>query len=225
MGTWGRKHGVGLAQGRRSFSALQKKPRRSLLPPPKFHSFRSSLPTCHLHCDKMLHKWFQWGFFIRRSAENEPFGAKNRAEFGSVGRGRDERFCFGGCWKAKREEEEKKFSFYCRGIFLTEISAIGAIAEDFWCFNSPSSYPEQVAKLGVRIPMFLWLDCNVWCPHCDDDVCVTGLSAENVWLRGKVLRSVVSSFGHSAAAAADALGQDLDIGYVAWFSFVEFHSS
>jgi len=86
------------------------------------------------------------GFFIRRTAETEPFGAKNRAEFGSVGRGRDERFCFGGCWKAKREEEEKKFSFYCRGIFLTEFSAIGAIAEDFWCFNSPSSYPEQVGS-------------------------------------------------------------------------------
>ena len=43
--------------------------------------------------------------------------------------GRDEKFCFGGWLKAKREEEED--DFFVEDFFLREISAIGAIAEDF----------------------------------------------------------------------------------------------
>ena len=71
------------------------------------------------------------GFFIRRTAEIESFVAKNRAEFGSVGRERGEKFCFGGWLKAKREEEKKFVFFFVEEFFLREISAIGAIAEDF----------------------------------------------------------------------------------------------
>ena len=181
----------GLAQREKELSALQKKPWRSLLPPPNFHSFRSSLPTCHLHCDKLMFKWFQWGFFNSENRRNWVIWGEKQSRIWFSREGKGEKFCFWRLVKCEtRGRKEVGDFFFVEEFFLREISAIGAIAEDFWCFNPPSSYPEQVAKLGVT-PIFWWLDfCNVWCPHCDD-VCVIGLSAENVWLRGKVLRSVV----------------------------------
>ena len=58
------------------------------------------------------------GFFIRRTAEIESFGAKNRAEFGSVGRQRDEKFCF---WRLVKGETRRRkrslFLFLYRNFF------------------------------------------------------------------------------------------------------------
>ena len=105
MGTWGRNHGVGLAQGRRSSVLYKRNLGDHFFLLPILHSFRSSLPTCHLHCDKMLHKWFQWGFFHSENRRNWAiWGEKqSRIWFSREGKGREILF-----WRLLKGETRRR---------------------------------------------------------------------------------------------------------------------